>query len=379
MKSPLVGIGEPVVFREWQDGIPIDLTMDIFSAMGFGSWREWINVTNVLKDPVTPDWDNIAFYKKAFKRAVDLGIEITAFSGAWFLPEGCIDKAGCAVPPRDLGPGSLYRQTLDMLETSFATATAIFPEVAYWEFGNEWNLDHFLYVDGYYKNGMTQKLTLDEKADIAVDLMYHAAKGIRRGNPNAKVVMMPSSPCTYDIPYWLSRKFGIAYFMDKIYSRIASGNCWSSNTDDYFDVAAWHPYEFDYEPGSFWIEMNKAARRVMEKYGDGHKHVMLTELGYTDYGDPEKEKVHAVWFKKMFDIIKNELPYIRAVHIFRLYEDDKANAERKTVDWGGIDEVYYGLFREPHNGLTPRTKAYAVQELAGGTGDLTQFGYSSTV
>jgi len=161
--------------------------------------------------------------------------------------------------------------------------------------------------------------------------------------------------------------------MDKIYSRIASGDFWSTNNDDYFDVAAWHPYEFEYEPGGFWIEVNQAARRVMQKYGDGDKPVMLTEFGYTDSGDPEVEKTQTEWYKKIFEIIETKLPYIRAVHIFRLYEDYKANAERKTVDWGGIHEVYYGLFREPERGFTPRAKAFVLQELAGGKGDLWRF------
>jgi len=39
-------------------------------------------------------------------------------SHEWFLPEDCKQRTGHAMPDRDLTPGSLYMQALEMLEES---------------------------------------------------------------------------------------------------------------------------------------------------------------------------------------------------------------------------------------------------------------------
>lgn len=91
------------------------------------------------------------------------------------------------MPKRDLTPGSLYMRSLEMLEQSWHTMAALFPEVSIWEVGNEWNLNAFLHPDGFLDTDMTNPFTADEKIDIAVDMMYFSARGVRRGNPAAKV------------------------------------------------------------------------------------------------------------------------------------------------------------------------------------------------
>ena len=37
-------------------------------------------------------------------------------SGEWFMPEGCKQRKGYAMPARDLTPGSTYMKALEMLE-----------------------------------------------------------------------------------------------------------------------------------------------------------------------------------------------------------------------------------------------------------------------
>ncbi len=68
---------------------------------------------------------------------------------------------------------------------------SLFPQVSQWEVGNEWNINAFLQPDGFLDSDMSEPFSPEEKLDIAVDLMYFAAKGIRRANPNAKVVSFP--------------------------------------------------------------------------------------------------------------------------------------------------------------------------------------------
>jgi hypothetical protein len=52
---------------------------------------------------------------------------------------------------------------------------------------------------------------------------------------------------------------------------------------------------------------------------------------------------------------------------FRLYEDTP------LAQWGGVNEIYYGMFKEPQNGFKAKAKAFAMQQICGGSGDLRRF------
>ena len=71
-------------------------------------------------------------------------------------------------------------QALEMLEESWYTMAKTFPQVKIWEIGNEWNLNAFLHPDGFLDSDMSKPFTANEKMDIAVDMQYFAARGIRR-------------------------------------------------------------------------------------------------------------------------------------------------------------------------------------------------------
>jgi hypothetical protein len=173
-----------------------------------------------------------------------------------------------------------------------------------------------------------------------------------------------------------------------VYSRIKSGKFWSTNTDDYFDLLAWHPYVFTNravpdqdlfldvdEPDQLWKSYNDAAYKVMKKYGDGHKQVLLTESGFTDCGNPEWEQRYAEYNKKMLEIAQT-LPYVRTLHNFRLLNENamlrRGGIEQNQI--GGLTEVYFGLFTDPEEGCQPRKRALAIQEMTGSTTDLTALG-----
>ncbi|MBR3153903.1 MAG: hypothetical protein IKF10_02750, partial [Lachnospiraceae bacterium] len=331
-------------------------------------------------------------HKTLLDKAKELDIEVTGMSHEWFLPEGCIQKSGHAMPPRDLTPGSLYMQALSMLEESWYTMASLFPQVAIWEVGNEWNLNAFLHPDGFLDSDMKHPFSPDEKYDIAVDMMYFSARGIRRGNPNAKVASFSPALSTEGLgdglPYFFPVMYGVAWALDQIYSRIKSGQFWSDNTDDYFDLVAWHPYVFttrevpDYElfmdveePDTLWRDFNDAAYRVMGRYGDGDKQVLLTETGFTDCGNHDWEERYAAYNKKILHYAL-EMPYVRTLHNFRLLNENamlkRAGIEDNQI--GGLTEVYFGLFTDPEDGCRPRLRAKAVQEMTGAKDDLDLLG-----
>ncbi|MCD7822261.1 MAG: hypothetical protein LUG64_08675 [Clostridiales bacterium] len=393
------GVGEPLIQREGDIGVPAAAYLDLVKGMGCNAYRSWMHIPDVLKDPITPNEDVVAMHTKLLDRAAELDIEVTGMSHDWFLPAGCKQKSGHAMPPRDLTPGSLYMQTLEMLEQSWYTMAKLFPQVTIWEVGNEWNLNAFLHPDGFLDSDMSHPFSPEEKMDIAVDMMYFSAKGVRRGNPKAKVASFSPALSTPGLggglPDFLPVMYGVAWALDMVYSRIKSGNFWSTNTDDYFDIVAWHPYVFTIkpvasdkdlflnveEPDSLWWSYNDAAYKVMCKYGDGHKQVILTETGFTDCGDPALEGRYATYNKKILQMA-SEMPYVRTLHNFRLLNEEamlqRAGIEQNQI--GGLTEVYFGLFTDPSGaeGCRPRKRALAIQEMAGGTGDLWALGKEIT-
>ena len=246
------GVGEPLVQRERDDGIPAEAYLDLIKGMGCNAYRSWMHLTEVLKDPVAPNEVEVARHRRLLDRAAELDIEVTGMNHEWFLPEGCKQRTGHAMPPRDLTPGSLYMKTLEMWEQSWETMVKLFPQVTIWEVGNEWNLNAFLHPDGFLDSDMSHPFSPDEKMDIAVDLMYFAARAIRRANPNAKVASFSPALSTPGLggglPDFLPVMYGVAWALDMVYSRIKSGKFWSTNPDDYFDIVAWHPYVFTNHP-----------------------------------------------------------------------------------------------------------------------------------
>ena len=334
MENRFYGVGEPLIQRERDQGIDAAAALDLVAGLGCNAYRSWMHITEILKDPVTPCEEEVERHRRLLDRALELDIEVTGMSHEWFLPEGCKQRTGHAMPKRDLTEGSLYMQALHMLEESWQTMASLFPQVSIWEVGNEWNLDAFLHPDGFLASDMSAPFTADEKMDIAVDMMYFAARGVRRGNPKAKVASFSPALSTPglggDMPSFLPVMYGVAWTLDKVYSRIQSGKFFSANTDDYFDLLAWHPYVFTNrdvpdqdlfldvdEPDSLWKSYNDAAYKVMKKYSDGHKQVLLTESGFTDCGNKEWEERYAGYNQRMLEIAK-DLPYVRTLHNFRL-------------------------------------------------------------
>ena len=396
MHERFFGVGEPLIQRQRDQGIDAPSYLDLVRGLGCNAYRAWMHLTEILHDPETPVPEEVEKHTALLERAQALDIEVTAMSHEWFLPEGCKQRAGHAMPPRDLAPGSLYMQALDMLERSWRTMAAAFPQVQIWEIGNEWNLNAFLHPDGFLASDMSHPFTADEKMDIAVDMMYFAARGVRAGNPKAKVASFSPALSTPglggDMPAFLPVMYGVAWTLDKVYSRIKSGRFWSTDTDDYFDLLAWHPYVFTNrdvpdqdlfldvdEPDQLWRSYNDAAYKVMKHYGDGHKQVLLTESGFTDCGDPVLEQRYAGYNKKMLEIAAG-LPYVRTLHNFRLLNENamlrRGGIEQNQI--GGLTEVYFGIFTDPEDGCRPRARAKAIQEMTGSTADLAEIGRQLT-
>ena len=90
----LYGIGEPLLVREKDTGVEAAEYLRLVEAMGCNAWRCWMHLTQLLKDPETPDRDEVARYTAALDTAAAMDIEVTGMSHLWFLPEGCKEEKG---------------------------------------------------------------------------------------------------------------------------------------------------------------------------------------------------------------------------------------------------------------------------------------------
>lgn len=387
-KNRMYGLGEPISYQVVAGKIDLEETLKRVKALGITAFREWIHITNVLDDPETPKTEVLPVYNKVLDWMTAHDIEVTGMCHNWFLADGT--KEHNAMFPRDLTPGSLYMQTLEMMEKSWYTMVKLFPQVEQWEVGNEWNSDTFLHPVGWQPG--TPGFTEDEKLDIAVDMMYFSAKGIRAANPNAKVVSFSPAIAQPNLgsrtSIYCPPAYGIPQCISGIYQRIKSGKFWSDNTDDYFDMLAWHPYLLTHlmpmavseeypaqrrflrleEMDSQWRAVNDMTYTIMSMFGDGHKKVLLTEMGFTDWQLPGMEEKQAQLTEDMFELIKT-MPYVKTIHYFRLYAPKLE--EINTPGFLPMGEVCFGMFQKEDGVYKPRKKAYTLQKIYGGTGSLT--------
>lgn len=388
-KNRMYGLGEPISMVAVGGGLDADAALDRVEALGVTAFREWMHIPLVLETPAKVKPEALEVYSHVLNRLQSLDIEITGMSHHWFLAGEEFKYSDNAMYHRDLTEGSLYMQTLELLEQSWETMARTFPQVEQWEVGNEWNTDTFLHPVGWQvgQPGFSE----DEKMDIAVDMMYYSAKGIRKGNPKAKVVSF--SPAVAQ-PNLGSRSaifcppgYGIALAFAKVYERIKSGNFWSTNTDDYFDMLAWHPYLLthmmpmaaceDYpatrrfyrmeDIDALWRSVSDMVYTIMTMNGDGHKKVLLTELGFSDWGDPKLEDKQVEMMERMFEYVKT-MPYVKTIHVFRLFT--AAESEVDTTQFNATGEHYFGMFQRQQEGWPARKKAYAYQRICGGTKEL---------
>lgn len=391
-KNRLLGIGEPVCARGLSGDIDPEAAVELMRRVGFTAVREWMHIPQLLASPDTPWPEAVAAYTHVLNLHQAQDREITGMNHAWYLAGNPLRASHGEMYPRDLTPGSLYMRTLALWELSWVTLSSLFPQVAQWEVGNEWNIDIFLHPIGwrYGQPGFTA----GEKMDIAVDLMYFAARGIRRGNPHAKVVSFSPTLSVPDLggdlPACVPRGYGIATALERVYQRIQSGRFWSDQPDDYFDLLAWHPYmetqmdprrirdtypaQGDYVPreeaDGLWRSVNDAAYGVMARHGDGHKKVLLTEFGFSDCDLPGWEQAQAALLEQVFDLAARRMPYVKTIHTFRLLMQRSMLQHPEPGQIGGLMEVYFGLFGERQDRYAPRSKAQVMQKLCSGSGSL---------
>jgi hypothetical protein len=372
------GIGEEL-FNSPVKGFTYQIAYDLMDALNVGSYRSWLSHTafiNYSADVSVQDSGRlndglIQLYNATFNTLKKRGVkEIIGHGIMYPRVASTVSKSERTVPVRNTAPGSEYIRFLEKTEECYYQLSKALTVIDVWEIGNESNSSTFMQKP----SGV---FTQSESAAIVTDIMYYANKGIRRGNPAAVVINPGFSP--YKGPADGAGLLDIADYLSKMYDNIKSGDfpagtVKSTDSSDYFGGLAWHPYYYhDRAPDEDWKTYNDAIFRVAENNGDDDLKVWFTEVGFTYYRDDPDEMAEllenqAGYITDMFALI-DDMPYVRTVNFFRLFNCEQLGG------WM-LAEEFFGLFCEPEGGagFVPNAKAYALQKVYGGDGDLTIHG-----
>lgn len=374
----LYGIGEPVTRDVLQGRITSEIAVGIMKDLGVTAFREWMTPAMY---PEVPEYEEICkAYDKTLALCEEYDIEVTGM-GTPTMP-GVYDKEEfLEVPVRDLSEDSPYSEMLKETEDNWVRIAARFPYIRQWEVGNEWNFPLFLHPIGW-KAG-DPAYSIEEMMEIACDLMYVSARGIRRGNAEAKVVSFAPTPDSlhHYLPVGVPIAYGIPVCLEILYRTIEEGKSFSTNSDDYFDMVAWHPYlstQMGYEPydttypatemyltddmpDALWKSYNDMAYHIMARHGDGHKKVLLTEFGFSDCWNEERERQQAELIPRCFELLR-QMPYVKTCHFFRLLEDEGSRAAENGI-FTNESEGKFGIVREAQHNYEYREKAKSLQKV----------------
>lgn len=361
-KEYIYGMGD-LAWSEYSwnpEGKKIDYkqTSKLMNTMGVKSVRVWLHCNWLMNDPNTYNEKGLALAKDIVSDLDSYGFQLIGMNHSNFHKSGYSNSSSTvAKPARDLSDGSYYLTWLDEYETTWYNIVKEFPTITYWEIDNESNIDTF-----FEKLG-GGSFSLREKAAIYTDMLYFASKGIHRANKDAITVMGGLVIDTAEA------------FLEYIYDNIEADDAYSNYYDDYFQVAAWHPYMDTFTKEKF-KRTNDDIYAVIKNREGKDKKVFLTEFGFSEgaVSVANQEK----YIKDAYDVMKDELPYVESCHYFRMYDNLGST-------WGSSKEKTFGLYTDPTDkGMinaegkyqnevkgNPKTTAYVYQNMAGGSGSLT--------
>lgn len=382
-RSCLFGIDEPVLecksglypdengkFSHTVQGFDMQVMADLCGAMGVKSLRFRIPSDFMVTAGQYKE-EAYEYLKDAIAMLHEAGVTLLIGLIDYFPRDtGFQPDSGRSVPYPD---DENYDDWMNSLTGLCYETCKLFPEITYWEMGNEMNSANFFHPNGYNKESgsiteASGAFNWADQVQIYTDYMYYAAKGIHRANPNNKAVT--GGYALTGVNDFKS----IAWFIEDCYTLIEEGKApsnvaadkRSTNPRDYFDAFSWHPYLQSRKPlNEDWLDGNNTVYKVVIDHGDEGLPVFFTEFGFHADGDEELEEIQIEYMNQAFEYMLNDMPYVMACHSFRMYQCQHATT------WGGEYQIYWGYFTEnTGNGFIPTAKAIALQKLYGGTGDL---------
>ena len=357
-------------------GVTTDLICKVIKTMNVKSVRVWMHIPYVLQrakksNDISLKPVAVERFHEYFRKLKEAGVEnILAMSHQYLQPIEMIAGTYNGVIPEP--DSDEYMIFMNMFEECYRVMSKEFPEITLWECNNE--MDHqkgttvvrYGYTAGADKSVNAPYLyDMDEVAGITADMCYYANRGIKANNPNNELVM-PGLCFTSD---------GTAsMFIESLYKAVTSGEHPTSfdedgeriiptdtNTDNYFNVLNWHPYA-NVKPNENWIQANLDMYDVAVKYGDAGKKIFLSEFGWHDDYNEKRLSDIGEWYPEALDILKEKLPSLESVFVFRMFNWESVGADVKDM------EKTFGIFTSPNgsSGMTPKPAAIALYKYFNG-------------
>ncbi|MBQ8394371.1 MAG: cellulase family glycosylhydrolase [Clostridia bacterium] len=346
-------------------------TIDLIDALGAKSMRIWMHHTRLLQRKEGSnelEWkqDALARYHTYVDELTRRNIRVLAMSHRYVQPleHGGTENSMEMPSPDTKG----YFEQMKLIAKACEMLAAEFPEILYWECGNEVNMNFYLPKTGACQNPIKNAVYDPavhynnlEKAEITADLCYYSNVGVKRGNPNAFVVFPAPTPY---------RGYAeMAEFFEFTYRAIESGKFprglqADTDADHYFQVQCWHAYNFGGE-SRLVAEGGQMIYDIMKAHGDGGKKVFITEFGYHDSDfvktrgmtKEQADRTQADFLRADFEAFKS-IGCVETVYLFRLY------------DWiaGPGIEIDFGLFTSPSSekGIVPKEKGLEAYRIFNG-------------
>lgn len=348
------------------------VTIDLIDRLGAKSMRIWMHHKRLLRrkgDTDELEWkpDVFARYRKYVEELARRGIRIVAMNHNYVFTKS-FSGDPVSVPEMPLPGTQAYSDEMNMISAAYEMMAREFPEIEYWECGNEVNMNSYLAKPGFSASGVKNAeydseftYTNTEKAEITADICYYSSLGVKRGNPKAYVVFPAPTPY---------RGYAeMCEFYEAVYRAIGSGRFprglpADTDPDRYFQVQCWHAYNFGGDPEVIRSGAEMVLR-VMRRHGDGGKKVFITEFGYHDSDfvktrgmtKKQADETQAAFFETDFKTFRS-FENIETVFLFRLY------------DWhaGPGIEIDFGLFTSPSSpeGIVPKAKGLKIYHMIKG-------------
>lgn len=357
-------------------GVTTDQISSLIKVMNIKSVRVWMHIPYVLERAKKSNELSVkkvaaAKYHDYFAKLSDAGVEnILVMSHRYLYPVEMVEpQFNGVVPEPDTDE---YICFMNLFEDCYRVMSKEFPEITLWEPNNEMDYSKGSTVVRYgYTAGASAAQNAaylydtDEVAGITADMCYYANRGIKENNPNNELVM-PGLCFTPDSSGTI--------FLETLYEQIASGNHPTSfdedgnrvlpadkNTDNYFNVLNWHPYPNN-APSDAWINANVELYNVAVQFGDAGKKIFLSEFGwYDDFSETRQNNI-GTWCVQAFDMLKEKLPSLEAVFIFRMFNWVSTTEDVKDM------EKTFGIFTSPEEegGIQPKPIAISLYKYFNG-------------
>ncbi len=363
------------LYPEVDPNLTTEWIAHVCKSMGIKSYRIWAHIPLLFtvdeEDNVKMNQDYADRIKNFVAALENAGVEKFSIllMERLHLAE---DKncAGSAVPDPTTDCDK-YVRALKVEEKAYEMLGKEFPNIDYFESINE--PDHYLGV-GINKNGYVlnwnemgeYNFTTDETARVCMDFNWYQRRGLKKGNPNAKM-MLPALCHFSTTPQFLENCYEVIYS-----KQLPAGQEYSdTDPDNYFDALNWHPYVNsafgvgDNISEGLWVQRQHDIHDVAVKYGDAEKPVWMTEFGFSSADDiniigtvtADGQTGQAPTnFIAAFEAIKQELPWVEAFCMFRM-------TDMYSVKYDVEGENHFGLFynpADPVNKGKPKPAAVAV-------------------